>query len=351
MKRFLIIIDIQKGFIVNGINDHIVKRIDDLLKQNLFDCVITSIYKNYHGSPLVRLMGWNKLFDSTEQEVIGEALSKSDYFIEKGKYSAVSDELLNILTKENGGRLPDEVFVCGFDTECCVLMTATDLFEAGIRPILLSSYSGASSGYDAHQAGIKSLESLIGKNNIAQDFLETPEDLEKLIQRTSDITTRKKADNAEILVNLLISKGLHIAFAESCTGGLATAGIVDIPNASRVLNTSIVTYSNESKSCHLGVSEESLLQHGAVSEEVAKAMSIGAAKLGNAEIGVGISGIAGPGGGTTDKPVGTVCFGFYIKGKTYSSTQHFDSKSRKEIRERSVKYAYRNIIEYLEASA
>ena len=85
MKRFLIIIDIQNGFIVNGINAHIVKRIDDLLKQNLFDCVITSIYKNYHGSPLVRLMGWNKLFDSTEQEVIGEALSKSDYFIEKGK--------------------------------------------------------------------------------------------------------------------------------------------------------------------------------------------------------------------------------------------------------------------------
>ena len=99
------------------------------------------------------------------------------------------------------------------------------------------------------------------------------------------------------------------------------------------------------------MSEESLLQHGAVSEEVAKAMSIGAAKLGNAEIGVGISGIAGPGGGTTDKPVGTVCFGFYIKGKTYSSTQHFDSKSRKEIRERSVEYAYRNIIEYLEAIA
>ena len=120
---------------------------------------------------------------------------------------------------------------------------------------------------------------------------------------------------AERVVNALIKHGLHISFAESCTGGLAAAHIVDVPNASYVLDASFVTYANQAKVKFVNVAEESIAEHGVVSECVALSMAKGAAAAANAEIGVGISGIAGPSGGSPEKPVGTVCFGFYFGGK------------------------------------
>lgn len=99
---------------------------------------------------------------------------------------------------------------------------------------------------------------------------------------------------AERVVNALIKHGLHISFAESCTGGLAAARIVDVPNASHVLDASFVTYANQAKVKFVNVAEESIAEHGVVSECVALSMAKGAAAAANAEIGVGISGIAGP---------------------------------------------------------
>lgn len=98
---------------------------------------------------------------------------------------------------------------------------------------------------------------------------------------------------AERVVNALIKHGLHISFAESCTGGLAAARIVDVPNASYVLDASFVTYANQAKVKFVNVAEESIAEHGVVSECVALSMAKGAAAAANAEIGVGISGIAG----------------------------------------------------------
>ena len=103
---------------------------------------------------------------------------------------------------------------------------------------------------------------------------------------------------AERVVNALIKHGLHISFAESCTGGLAAARIVDVPNASYVLDASFVTYANQAKVKFVNVAEESIAEHGVVSECVALSMAKGAAAAANAEIGVGISGIAGPSGGS-----------------------------------------------------
>ena len=96
------------------------------------------------------------------------------------------------------------------------------------------------------------------------------------------------------LVNILINKGYHIAFAESCTGGLAVARIVNVANASKVLNCSFITYSNDAKINLVNVNPDTLDRYGAVSEEIVREMASGVAKVAKAEIGVGISGIAGP---------------------------------------------------------
>lgn len=120
---------------------------------------------------------------------------------------------------------------------------------------------------------------------------------------------------AERVVNALIKHGLHISFAESCTGGLAAARIVDVPNASYVLDASFVTYANQAKVKFVNVAEESIAEHGVVSECVALSMAKGAAVAANAEIGVGISGIAGPSGGSPENPSEPSASAFISAGK------------------------------------
>lgn len=162
---------------------------------------------------------------------------------------------------------------------------------------------------------------------------------------------------AERVVNALIKHGLHISFAESCTGGLAAARIVDVPNASYVLDASFVTYANQAKVKFVNVAEESIAEHGVVSECVALSMAKGAAAAANAEIGVGISGIAGPSGGSPEKPVGTVCFGFYFGGKAecvipkfeISKTMHFGAAGRQAVRNASVNFVFETLAELLRA--
>lgn len=147
-----------------------------------------------------------------------------------------------------------------------------------------------------------------------------------------------------IVVKLLMEKGFRISFAESCTAGLAAARLVNVADASKVFETSHVTYSNASKMKYLGVSEESIATHGVVSEIVALEMARGAAENNNAQVGVGITGIAGPGGGTAQKPVGMVCFGFVVDGKMNSATKQFGNIGRNEVRKASVDFVYENLI-------
>ena len=112
------------------------------------------------------------------------------------------------------------------------------------------------------------------------------------------------------VVGLLGERALTLAAAESCTGGLVAGRITDVSGASEVFSGGVVAYSNEAKSGILRVNPETLGQHGAVSEETAAEMAEGVRMLFGADIGIATNGIAGPGGGTADKPVGTVCFGF-----------------------------------------
>lgn len=151
-------------------------------------------------------------------------------------------------------------------------------------------------------------------------------------------------NSAEKAVEELLRRKWTISFAESCTGGMAAAALVDVPNASAVFESSFVTYSNEAKMQHLGVKAESLQKWGAVSETVAIEMAAGAAKAAGAQVGIGITGIAGPTGGTEEKPVGTVCFGFFLDGKTCTATRQFGDLGRTAVRRMAVEYAYQTLL-------
>lgn len=149
----------------------------------------------------------------------------------------------------------------------------------------------------------------------------------------------------EQLVNILIEKNWHISCAESCTGGLVASRIVNVASASKVLDASFVTYANEAKIKYLGVSPETIAKHGVVSEEVVLEMATGVAKETGAEVGIAISGIAGPSGGTKTKPVGMVCFGFYVNGKIITRTCQFGNPGRNEVRGLSTEYALKTALE------
>jgi nicotinamide-nucleotide amidase len=134
----------------------------------------------------------------------------------------------------------------------------------------------------------------------------------------------------------LIERGITFGLAESCTGGLVAGRLTEVPGISAVFRGGFVTYADEAKVRHLGVDASLLAQHGAVSEPVAMAMAEGACRALSAELGLAITGIAGPGGGTPEKPVGTVCFGLCRAGKAHAFTVRIPDFGREFVRERAV---------------
>jgi len=123
----------------------------------------------------------------------------------------------------------------------------------------------------------------------------------------ADVVSTDGAVLEAVVGDLLRSRGWWVAFAESCTGGLATSRLTDIPGSSEYVERTVVAYSNRAKTELLDVPEALIQQHGAVSEPVALAMASGIRRRAGVNVGVAITGIAGPGGGTEQKPVGTVC--------------------------------------------
>ena len=152
----------------------------------------------------------------------------------------------------------------------------------------------------------------------------------------------------EIVVERLAEKGLHVTTAESCTGGLIAGTLVNVAGASDVLNEGYVTYANEAKERLVGVSHETLETLGAVSEQTAREMAEGAAHAAHAEAALSSTGIAGPGGGTPEKPVGLVYVGCYLNGKTTVKECHFKG-NRMENRLHTVETALNMLLEALEA--
>jgi nicotinamide-nucleotide amidase len=147
---------------------------------------------------------------------------------------------------------------------------------------------------------------------------------------------------AQALYDLCRDRGLKIATAESCTGGLLAALLTEIPGSSHVFERGFVTYSNEAKTELLGVGDLLLARHGAVSEEVAHAMAVGCLDRSNVDLAVSVTGIAGPAGGSPEKPVGLVYVVCLRKGREPETAKlMLGARSRQEIREASILEALR----------
>ena len=140
----------------------------------------------------------------------------------------------------------------------------------------------------------------------------------------------------EVVAKMLVENNLKIAVAESCTGGMVSASLINYPGISSVFMEGCVTYSNEAKMKSLGVKKETLDVYGAVSDKCAKEMASGVAARYNTNVGIATTGIAGPGGGTDEKPVGLVYFGIYINGKVISKKYVFNG-DRQGVRERATR--------------
>ncbi len=145
--------------------------------------------------------------------------------------------------------------------------------------------------------------------------------------------------SAEGLVRALTNKGWKLATAESCTGGMVAAAMTDIAGSSDMFDRGFVTYSNAAKSDMLGVPADLIAKHGAVSEAVARAMAEGALRNSIADVAVSITGVAGPGGGSAEKPVGLVHFACSTKEKTEHLEMRFGGLTRAAIREAAVRQA------------
>ena len=144
---------------------------------------------------------------------------------------------------------------------------------------------------------------------------------------------------AERINHTLVARKQMIVTAESCTGGLIAGALTDVPGSSDAVFGGYVTYHNEAKSGMIGVDRDLIRAHGAVSEEVARAMAEGALKTSGASVAIAVTGIAGPGGGTEGKPVGLVHFAYADSGKTIHMEQRFGDPGRQKVREETVKAA------------
>ena len=148
-------------------------------------------------------------------------------------------------------------------------------------------------------------------------------------------TTKNEVTLEEAVARLLKKNGLTAATVESCTGGLLSGRLVNVPGVSDVFKTGFVTYSNKAKRRQVGVKKETLQKYGAVSPQTAEEMAVGGAKAAGADVAVSITGIAGPDGGTDEKPVGLVYMACFVCGNVWVEKFHFKG-NRAKIREASV---------------
>ena len=161
------------------------------------------------------------------------------------------------------------------------------------------------------------------------------------------MVVKEKTSSVSLAIQVgqfLLNKGWLLATAESCTGGAVAAAVTEIAGSSHWFDRGFVTYSNNAKQELLGVEVNTLAIYGAVSEETAREMAIGALRNSQAQVSVAITGIAGPGGGTDAKPVGTVCFAWQVSGcEAMAGTQLFNG-DRQQIREQAVHYILKQLL-------
>lgn len=164
MKNVLVVIDLQVGFI----NDNTVKvanNIRDLLDRGEYSAVIATKFANMPGSSFDSFLGWRGMLGEEEKALLPFVEENADCVISKCSYSCVNTNFIQSLVAFCGS-LPEEVTLVGVDTDACVLATAIDLFEMGIRPIIIEGCVGSSGGEECHEAGMLLLKRSIGKEQI-----------------------------------------------------------------------------------------------------------------------------------------------------------------------------------------
>jgi len=169
------------------------------------------------------------------------------------------------------------------------------------------------------------------------------------LQKNELLAQAARAQAAQIVQSLaaaLTQRGWMMTSAESCTGGLIAAACTDLAGSSDWFERGFVSYSNAAKTELLGVPAHVIARHGAVSEPVARAMARGAVAHARAHASVAVTGVAGPGGGSVDKPVGTVWFGWHVPGVTETECRHFDG-DRAAVRAQTVAHALARLLQLL----
>jgi nicotinamide-nucleotide amidase len=162
--------------------------------------------------------------------------------------------------------------------------------------------------------------------------------------------TESSASNLDIddviatLAKTLLAKGWRLSTAESCTGGLVSASITALAGSSEWFERGYITYSNQAKSEDIDVSQNLIEEYGAVSDQVARAMALGTTQNSDSDIALSITGIAGPSGGSPEKPVGTVCFAWVLANdQMISETKHFEG-DRQQIRQQACDFSLRKLL-------
>ena len=166
------------------------------------------------------------------------------------------------------------------------------------------------------------------------------------MEKFSHMTWKKINIESKNLLQLLTKKLLNISFAESCTGGLISSAMIHNPGSSNILNNSYITYSNESKMRELGVTKQILSDFGSVSQECCIMMLNGLLTKSKANVGISVTGIAGPGGSTKEKPVGTIWIGYGNQKKQMSKKFIFEG-NRLDIRLQTTLFSLKKINEFI----
>ncbi len=179
MKKILIVVDIQNGFIRYDQTKKVANKIIDLVNSKVFDTVVATRFKNKEGSQYTKFLNWHRLIDSPDIDLVNGL--HPDVVYDKWIYTCINDEFISILKSLNDGELPTHIFICGADTDCCVLKIAADLFEYGIMPLVLSAYCDSNGGPDSHDAGLLVMKRVVGRNSIIADEQISNESLEKML--------------------------------------------------------------------------------------------------------------------------------------------------------------------------
>lgn len=215
-------------------------------------------------------------------------------------------EVVPYLKKFQQGVLESKFLrICGLG-ESQVAERIADIIDAQVNPTVAT-----------YAKGVEVTVRITGRGKDSTEAEQIILPVENKIRNRLGINVYGEGDITleDVTGRMLVEKGLTISIAESCTGGLITAALVNCAGISSVLKEGVVSYSNQAKIKRLGVNPETLEDYGAVSKETAAEMAAGIAAAAATDIGLSVTGVAGPGGGTIEKPVGLVYMGLFIKGK------------------------------------